>query len=69
MLNGRGRDEIDDFQTGSDLIQITRGSDRFDELEFIQVKDDVVVKFGKSSAVLRDASIEDIAVAENFDFV
>ena len=63
-----GRDVIEDFQDGNDMIVLKKwGVDNFDDLTIKDHDDGVLLKSGKSTILLQDMDIADIG-ADDFIF-
>ena len=61
---GAGRDTINDFQQGRDMIGIGRGADGFDALQISQAGDDVRIAFSNVTITVSDATADDFTAAD-----
>lgn len=66
---GDGHDTITDFEIGVDHFEIGRGASRLGQLDFEQQGDNVIVSFRNVEITIEDATVDAIAVSDNFLFV
>lgn len=65
---GDGKDTIQDFKPGTDLIEIGRGAKNFDKLRFEESGDDVVIRFANVQITVQDVTLAEIEDSSNFLF-
>jgi Ca2+-binding RTX toxin-like protein len=64
----QGYNSISDFDTGRDVISITRGANSISGLNFSQEGEDVLLTFRGTSVLVVDVDILELQSNENFDF-
>lgn len=68
LKRGHGSDIVHDFEIGLDAFRILKGAADLSDIGFEQSGDDVVMTFANVETLVKNVTVDDLAVADHFAF-